>query len=33
MEDNRDLKIIVVGNSSVGKTSLIVKYKTNQFSL
>ncbi|CAD8134198.1 unnamed protein product [Paramecium pentaurelia] len=32
MEENRDLKIIVVGNSSVGKTSLIVKYKTNQFS-
>ncbi|CAD8133947.1 unnamed protein product [Paramecium octaurelia] len=32
MEENRDLKILVVGNSSVGKTSLIVKYKTNQFS-
>lgn len=32
MEDNRDLKVMLIGNSSVGKTSLILKYKSKKFS-
>lgn len=32
MEENRDLKVMLIGNSSVGKTSLIIKYKSKKFS-
>lgn len=32
MEENQNLKIILIGNSNAGKTSLIIKFKTDRFS-
>ncbi|CAK55948.1 unnamed protein product (macronuclear) [Paramecium tetraurelia] len=32
MEENQNLKIILLGNSNAGKTSLIIKFKTDRFS-
>ncbi|CAD8136492.1 unnamed protein product [Paramecium pentaurelia] len=33
MEENQNLKIILIGDSNAGKTSLIIKFKTDRFTL